>query len=309
MIQGIYQDSVVQGNGRFPHHTLWIPNTIVDAAWLLLAGLLKRDPALSGILFFAVGAGNPAWDATRTPANPAATRLHNEILRQAVPAADIHYLDDHDEPTSQPASRIQIAAQFTWPDQHQTLREFGLFGGDATDMRDSGYLVNYVIHPRLHLETGATLTRRLRLSLRSQVPTESLELPSHWLRSTAIKYLDGVGKAYLAALTDMGIETIGQLAEAEPTALAVGIPAMKRVELWSKARLVIRTAVTLSQVAPLFDRPTADILNTPPAVLAAEAGAAETAVALLREQVSILQTALDSRYLLSMTIGELVQRL
>lgn len=308
-MQGIYQDWVRAGNGRFLSRTPWIANTIVESAWPLLAGLLKGDPALSGILFFAVGDGDAAWDAGRTPASPSSSRLHNEVLRQAVPAKDMTYLDANDQPSRQPTSRIQVTANFTWPDGPQILREFGLFGGDATGARNSGYLVNYVIHPFLQLRTGSTLTRHLRLNLRSQVGPAWLELPRHWLAATSITRMDGVGQAYLAAFTREGIETIGQLAAAEPTALNITVPLMKRIELWSKARLVVRTAAALLNVPELYDRRAAVILATLPAALAAEVRIPEEVVARLREQVGLLQTALDSDYLQRITIGELAQPL
>lgn len=308
-MQGIYQDMVRAGNGRLLHHTPWLGNTIVDSAWSLLAGLLKNDPALHGILFLAVGAGDPAWDDTHTPASPVAARLQNEIVRQPVMAENIQYLGDNDEPVSQPTTRIEITASFIWPDGPQTLREFGLFGGNATDTQDSGYLVNYVIHPRLHLETGATLTRRLRLNIRPQAPSEWLELPQHWLSTSPITNIDGVGEAYQIAFARVGIETIGQLAAVEPTSLERSIPLMKRVEFWSKARMVMRTVTALSSVPELFDRRVWDVLATPTAELAADTGLPEEVIARLREQISTLQVALDSQYLRRLTIGELVQPL
>jgi hypothetical protein len=286
-----------------------VGNTIVDSAWSLLAGLLKNDPALHGILFLAVGAGDPAWDGTHTPANPAATQMQNEIVRQPVTAENIQYLNDNDEPVPQPTTRIEITASFVWPDQSQTLREFGLFGGDATDTPDSGYLVNYVIHPRLHLETGATLTRRLRLNIRPQVSPAWLELPQHWLSTSPVTHIDGVGEAYQVTLSSAGIETIGQLAAAEPTSLERSIPLMKRVEFWSKARMVVRAVTALSSVPELFDRRVWDVLATPTAELVADTGLPEEVIARLREQISTLQVALDSQYLRRLTIGELVQPL
>jgi len=47
---------------------------------------------------------------------------------------------------------------------NQPLREFGLFGGDATRTPNSGYLIDYAIHPRVDLTRTMTLTRTVRQS-------------------------------------------------------------------------------------------------------------------------------------------------
>lgn len=309
MIQGIYRDQVHNNYDRLVFDSGWSPNTIVDAAWPLIAGLLKNDPALNGILFWAVGAGDPTWDAARATANPAATQLQDEIERQAVPVESIVYLDSNGIPVESPTTWIEVSASFTWPAEAQTLREFGLFGGNASKVKNSGYLINYVIHPRLELEAGATLTRHLRLSLRPEVGPERLEVPQHWLGASPVADLDGVGEAYTTALADAGIGTVGELASAEPTALSIALPLMKLVELRAKARLTLRAAADLTLIAGLLDRTAWEIIVTPTATLAADVGASEEAVQRLREQVSALQLTLDNQVLQRVTIGELAQSL
>ena len=308
-LRGTYRDVFRDAYGRLCFASEWNPNTIADRAWPLLTGLLKNDPNLNGILYFAVGSGDPDWDVNPIAPSPAATQLQNEIERQAVLAEAITYLDENDLPASVPTNRIEIRASFTWPDAGQTLREFGLFGGDATGTRNSGYLVNHVIHPRLYMESGTTIARQLRLSVRAEIDPEWLTLPQHWLRETSIKNVDGVGDAYVQTLSRAGITTVGQLAETEPLSLQVRIVPMKRVEMWAKARLSLRTAATLSPVAELLDRRAWEVIITSPATLAAAVGADEKAVARLREQLCALQLALDNRFLQEITVGRLAQPL
>jgi len=112
-----------------------------------------------------------------------------------------------------------------------------------------------------------------------------------------------------AALAGVGIETVGELASAEPTALSVNLPLMKLVELRAKARLALRTAAQLSPVSGLLDRTAWHIIVTPTATLAADAGAPEEQVARLRERVSALKPTLHNQFLQSVTIGELAQPL
>ncbi len=112
---------------------------------------------------------------------------------------------------------------------------------------DSGYLINYVIHPRLELPAGNTLTRRVRFTLRPGAGSAGgdwVGLPSHWLSKESPLLLDGVGNTYASALAGAEVKTIGALAEIEPArGAARAIPLAKAVELRTKARLTVRTAV------------------------------------------------------------------
>ncbi len=307
MMRGQYHDTVRDTNGRLILDGRWRPNTIAESAWPLIAGLLKNDPGLQGILFWAVGAGEAAWDSSRPSANPAATWLRQEIERRPLPAGSIVYLDSNGGPAGHATSRIEVSLSFTWPETAQTLREFGLFGGDASETKDSGYLVNYVIHPRLDLAPGASLSRRIRLSLRPLLDDRWLHTPRHWLGASPVTDLDGVGAAYAATLGGVGITTVAELAAAEPKTLGEALPLMKAVELRAKARLTLQVATELAPVSGLIDRTVWDIVVTPTATLAADADAAEEEVGRLREQVSALQLTLDNRFLRRLTVGQLAQ--
>jgi hypothetical protein len=309
MIRGKYRDAVQDTRGRLVFDSEWSSNTIVDPAWPLIAGLLKNDPALDGILFWAVGAGDPAWDGTHTAASPATTQLQDEIERHTVPVKSIVYLDSNGIPVESPTTWIEVSASFTWPAEAQTLREFGLFGGGASKVKDSGSLINYVIHPLLDLAAGTTLTRRLRLSLRPEDGSEWLDIPRHWLGDASVTNLIGVGAIQADALADAGIETIGQLAEAEPTAMTVDLPLARRVDVRAKANLALRTVARLSPLSGLLNRTAWQIIVTPTATLAADAGAPEELVARLREQMNALKSSLRNAFLQGVTIGELSQPL
>lgn len=309
MIRGIYRDQVRDSRGRLVLDSRWVPNTIVDTAWRLIAGLLKNERRLRGIQFWAVGAGSPEWDHRHVAADPEASRLHEEIHRLRVSPEEIIYLDANGPEVAKPTNRIEVRTSFSWPEKDQILREFGLFGGNASRARNRGYLISYVIHPRIDLKAGSTLTRRLRLSFRPEIGPQWLEIPRHWLGGSPVQNLDGVGDAYTTALARARIAAIGELASAEPTTLSVDLPLMKLVELRAKARLTLRTAADLSPVSGLLDRTAWEIIVTPTATLAADVGASEEAVQRLREQMSALQLALDNQFLQSVTIGELVQPL
>lgn len=306
-IRGRYRDFVYECEAGLIFDSGWLSNTIANSAWPLIAGLLKNDPRLAGILFCAVGAGNSAWDGTHTSPSSVADQLEDEIDRVAVPIEDIVYLDSDETPVEGPTTRIRVSVNFQWTDQDQTLREFGLFGGDASQTKDSGYLINHVIHPRIDLVASETLTRQIWLTLRPDIHGEWPEPSSHWLGSASVEEIDGVGSAYSTALADALIETIGDLAGSEPTALETDIPLMKLVELRAKARLAVNTAERISPVSELLDRSAWEVIATPTSTLAAEAAASSEEVQRLREQVEMLQLAMDNRFLRRSTIGELAR--
>lgn len=306
MIQGTYRDQVFNRQGRLLIDWGWSPNTIVDSAWPLVAGLLKNDPVLDGIIYLAIGTGDPAWDGTGMVASHTATGLHNEIGRQVLSEEDMAYLNPDGSPASAPTSTLEVTATFSWPGEDQTLREFGLFGGDATEDMDSGMLINYVIHPSLTLESGSTLRRRLRLTLRPKSQRDWLEVPQHWLRTSPVVELDGVGTTNVVVLEAAGINTIGDLADADPAAIGGRLSYMKLVELRAKARLGLRTAGGMTVIPELAERNVLELLCTSVPELAAATGIARESLQVLHEQLSVLQLALDNRFLMQVTLMELV---
>ena len=130
--------------------------------------MMKRHEGMRGILYLAVGEGEDEWDATQPTPTPSISKLRKELLRQLLEADQITYLDNQNQ---EPTNHLEITAKFFGADLvsngFQSLREFGLFGGDAIEVTDSGFLINYVIHPRIDLTPEVTLTRRVRLNFQN----------------------------------------------------------------------------------------------------------------------------------------------
>jgi len=303
---GSYRDQVVNKAGQVLSDTYWQSNTIVDHAWPLLAGLLKNDPALEGILYWAVGAGDPLWDTARATPSPSAAHLHLESARQAVDPDNIAYLNPDTSVSLSPTACIEVSAVFNWPDD-RLLREFGLFGGDASEAADSGLLINCVIHPRINLEGGTDLTRRVRFTLKPDIGPDWLRLPAHWLGRQDVQQIDGVGQAYARTLRSIGVRTIRELAQVEPALVRERFPLMRAVELRAKARMALRTADGIRPIAGLNNRSLWDILTTPLDTLVADTGAAAEQISRLIEQAGALQLTLDNEYIRQITIGQLAQ--
>jgi hypothetical protein len=309
-MHGIYRDQVWTGDGRMILDRGWRCNTITSSAWPLVAGLLRNDPALGGILYAAVGCGDSQWDSSRIVSDPWVTSLHDEVARQPIPFSDITYLDGGGSSSETPTNRIEITVRFSWSEQSQTLRELGLYGGDATELRDSGFLINHVIHPRIDLDGGATLQRRLRLTLTPQVPVGWLEAPPHWLGDLQIRFLEGVGTVFAKTLRKKEIDTIAAFARrelGELQSLGISIPETKLAQLRAKARLLLRTAADLTPVAELDDYRAREVLLTPAKTLADETGAAIDEIRCLKEQIGVLELTLDRQVLERTKVGKLVR--
>lgn len=162
ILRGRFRERLRDGTAVLWEHA-WQSNLIVARALDLLAGLLTRgggspETSLRGILYWAVGEGDAAWDTNRPNASTQTTRLVREIYRKRLdPVRDISF---------NPATRtISLRVAFG-PDQGAgTLREFGIFGGDATDARDSGYLINYKIHAPIDKTLPRVLERQLDFTI------------------------------------------------------------------------------------------------------------------------------------------------
>jgi len=306
-LKGRYRDVVIDAHGVPVAVTPWRSNLLVDGAFTLLAALLKREPGAEGILFWAVGAGRADWDASRPAPMPWATGLVEEVGRLEVPREAIAFVDERGADVDGPSPNLETKLVFEWPEQQVTLREFGLFGGDATAETGSGVMINHVVHDRIDLQPKQRLTRELRLSLARTAASDGnwLEPPPHWIADADAKVVGGVGAHIAGVLAGKGIKTVDALAGVDPQADA-GVPRVPLIELRTKARLALRTAADLNPPPGLHEVTVSRVLTTASADLAHDTGVAETQVVKLREQLSTLELALDHRFLGRMTVGTLV---
>jgi hypothetical protein len=303
-LRGRWRDAVAEPGGRAGARTPWRPNTIVNACWPLLAGLLKGDGTLGGIRWWAVGAGDPAWDRAPAESDPHAAGLRDEVARVPVQPDDVAYLDAGGRRVRRLTARLEVRASFVLG-RDVTLREFGVFGGDATEAPGSGQMVNYVVHPALELRAGSRLSRRIRFSFDGTPRAGGGEPPAHWLGGQAVTVVEGIGRVTAEGLAEAGITTVNELAAAEPLDLEGIASLATRVQLRARARLLLRVAGEIRPAGGFLPRTAWDVLVTPTATLAADAGATQAEAALLREQVGALELALDSRFLRGITVGEL----
>lgn len=142
-------------------------NLIVNTASILIARLLKdnHEPD-AGISYLAVGTGASGWNL-QNPPQPVATQteLNNEIARKAYTTSDVSFIDpDTGDPTTVPTNVIDFTATFAETEAVGPLVEMGMFGGDATDLADSGTMVNFRTFPVINKTNSMTMSIIFRIT-------------------------------------------------------------------------------------------------------------------------------------------------
>jgi hypothetical protein len=147
-------------------------NLITVGFGVLVAALLKGDPTDGFPLsYWAVGSGEgDFWDDLSVEVRQGKSvftleTLYNETAREPV---TVVFIDNNNDEVTGPTNRIEVRAAFG-PDVTGPLREFGIFGGQATASPDTGLMVDHKSHSQISLnETPGeqnVLIRALRITL------------------------------------------------------------------------------------------------------------------------------------------------
>lgn len=140
-------------------------NTVVDNCSKLIASLMKGQAGHVGISYWAVGSGAGSWDNNNPPAPSVTdTKLTSEVFRKAVSPSNITFLDDSNQPTATVTNKLQVKLVFNENEANGELREFGLYGGNATSIKDSGIMINRKTHGLLYKTSGMTLERTINIT-------------------------------------------------------------------------------------------------------------------------------------------------
>lgn len=112
-----------------------------------------RNQADSGKLWLAVGTGLDSWDSQLPEANPATTKLQNEVCRVKIESSDIQLVDvsqttSQDDVITDNSRTLRILGNVICP--LKPLREYGLFF-DGNSSKDTGTLHTYDIHSKVVL--------------------------------------------------------------------------------------------------------------------------------------------------------------
>lgn len=170
-MRGRWQDKVYDLEGNLVSETPWQHNQIQHSAAKLVTGLLRRyaefaATTFTGISYLAVGEGQAGWDAV-PPAQPKAdVALDTEVFRKAIAPADMAYIDAFaGAVVAGPSRFVRVTATLLPAEANFSLREFGLFGGDADGVADSGLMLNWVVHPRFDKTNVMTLVRVIEIEV------------------------------------------------------------------------------------------------------------------------------------------------
>ena len=311
LLQGYYCDRLCDSQSRMIWESGWRANRIVEGCNELLAALMKREPGISGILYWAVGEGAVAWDNLMPSPSADDRELSAEVARKAMSAADIVFLDEHNQVVEGPTPRIQITAAFTREElgggASRFLREFGLFGGNATNAANSGWMIDYVIHPRIEISEGMTLTRSLHLAF--GVGGAGIEDAVGGFGGTLpVNSIDGVGHRFASVLNAAGVRTLNDLIAVNPLQPIRPIPGVKLREFRAKARMALGLRADLTPFVPLSEWSISRFLQEDPEVIFAEVpGVMTSQVIELQERLAVLQVALDDAALREISLGTLMQ--
>lgn len=149
----------------------WSFNQIQDSALLQIAGsVIGAEDTTSGLFnnfgpirYLAIGSGDSSWDAdpnnVTKPVDQAA--LQSEFVRFAVAADDFDFLSSGGAVLSpqELSSRFKLTRILGENDANGDLREFGLFGGDASAAADSGIIFNWITHPLIQKDATLVIER------------------------------------------------------------------------------------------------------------------------------------------------------
>jgi len=154
----------------------WKTNQIQDSAAEMIATFLAGGDGLfanyNPIKYIALGSGANNWDDDpNNIVKPySATTLLDEASvtnsRILINASDFTYLDTNNAPLNPQGPSNIIKLEITIPQNNGLgdLREFGLFGGNATAGADTGTMVNWIDHPLIVKDNRLVIDREIILT-------------------------------------------------------------------------------------------------------------------------------------------------
>lgn len=140
-------------------------NLVVNSFLNLVMCLIKQQSGFSGIQYWAIGSGASSWDSNMPTPELTATRLTNEVGRVPISASEIKFLTPSYEESATPTNIIQIQHTFTPEECNGEWREFGIFGGNATETANSGIMLNKRHHAVITKTEDMTIERTMRFTL------------------------------------------------------------------------------------------------------------------------------------------------
>lgn len=157
-------DRIFDKNGNLIN-TIEGHNLVVNSFLNMVMALAKGEAGYSGIGYWAIGSGEDSWDSSTPDPDITATHLTTEIGRVAIAPSEIKFLDSDNTESNTPTNILQIKHMFTNSECNGKWREFGLFGGNATETADSGILINKRHHSIITKTSDMSIERTMTFTL------------------------------------------------------------------------------------------------------------------------------------------------
>jgi hypothetical protein len=122
----------------------------------------------SNPLYMALGQGATSWDSS-PPAKPYSnTQLTGECYREVILSSQISFRDPSTfalDSLVTPTNVMEFDFTIDTSEANgNALREFGLFGGNATATINSGYMINWITHSRIDKDSSISIQRTVRFT-------------------------------------------------------------------------------------------------------------------------------------------------
>lgn len=173
LIQGRWQDRFRYLDDSIEYRPanefVWGHNQIQNTFRTLLACWARAESGYDRIGYLGIGTGLPGWDTTPPTLGYDQATLQAEYYRMTIPQGNIIFIDPiTGVPAGTPTNKLEISVTIGYADANGTMREFGLFGGDATSTLNSGQMVNWISHARIDKTSGFEIQRTIRLEFVTQ---------------------------------------------------------------------------------------------------------------------------------------------
>lgn len=140
-------------------------NLVVDSFLKLIMSLCKEESGYSGIQYWAIGSGETSWDDNIPNPEINATRLTSELGRVQIDKSEISFVTADGDKSDTPTNILQIKHIFGADDCNGLWREFGIFGGNATEEANSGIMINKRHHKLLTKTNEMSIERTMTFTL------------------------------------------------------------------------------------------------------------------------------------------------
>ncbi|MMZ51289.1 hypothetical protein D1872_130240 [compost metagenome] len=141
-------------------------NVVLSAFSRLIAALVKGEAGYKGAMYWEVGSGNSTWN-DQAPPSPSETDtgLLTPLFRKAIQPGDMRFLQADGTTTSTtPTNRLEISVTFGTSEANGYLREFAIYGGNATATLGSGIPINRKTHGVIYKTSSIELKRTIKFT-------------------------------------------------------------------------------------------------------------------------------------------------